>query len=89
MVFLICKFPVIAFLVFILTDYSLAKPVFGALLIWGHRNIEPARLGLNIRNPLAQAGVDGEKRGQGQTGTLHTTTAGTNGNPNEGGVNTV
>ncbi|KAF2438651.1 family A G protein-coupled receptor-like protein [Karstenula rhodostoma CBS 690.94] len=26
----------------------LAKPVFGALLIWGHRNIEPSRLGLNI-----------------------------------------
>jgi len=23
----------------------LAKPVFGALLIWGHRGIEPARLG--------------------------------------------
>ena len=26
----------------------LAKPVFGALLIWGHRNIDPARLGLAI-----------------------------------------
>lgn len=23
----------------------MAKPVFGALLIWGHRNIEPGRLG--------------------------------------------
>jgi bacteriorhodopsin len=23
----------------------MAKPVFGALLIWGHRGIEPARLG--------------------------------------------
>lgn len=23
----------------------LAKPVFGALLIWGHRNIDPGRLG--------------------------------------------
>ena len=23
----------------------LAKPVFGALLLWGHRNIDPARLG--------------------------------------------
>lgn len=22
-----------------------AKPVFGALLLWGHRNIDPARLG--------------------------------------------
>jgi len=28
----------------------LAKPVFGALLIWGHRNIEPERLGLHIRD---------------------------------------
>ena len=28
----------------------LAKPVFGALLIWGHRNIDPARLGLAIKD---------------------------------------
>lgn len=28
----------------------LAKPVFGALLIFGHRNIDPARLGLAIRD---------------------------------------
>ena len=28
----------------------LAKPVFGALLIWGHRNIDPARLGLQIKD---------------------------------------
>lgn len=28
----------------------LAKPVFGALLIWGHRNIDPGRLGLHIRD---------------------------------------
>jgi bacteriorhodopsin len=28
----------------------LAKPVFGALLLWGHRNIDPAVLGLNIRD---------------------------------------
>lgn len=28
----------------------MAKPVFGALLIWGHRNIEPSRLGLEIRD---------------------------------------
>ena len=26
----------------------LAKPVFGALLLWGHRNIDPARLGLKL-----------------------------------------
>ncbi|KAI0121165.1 bacteriorhodopsin, partial [Xylariales sp. AK1849] len=29
----------------------LAKPVYGALLIWGHRNISPADLGLHIRDP--------------------------------------
>ena len=28
----------------------LAKPVFGALLLWGHRNIDPARLGLAIKD---------------------------------------
>lgn len=27
-----------------------AKPIFGALLIWGHRNIDPATLGLHIRD---------------------------------------
>jgi len=28
----------------------LSKPVFGALLLWGHRNIDPARLGLESGN---------------------------------------
>ncbi|KAF4442341.1 hypothetical protein F53441_11769 [Fusarium austroafricanum] len=28
----------------------IAKPIFGALLLWGHRNIGPARLGLRIRD---------------------------------------
>lgn len=28
----------------------LAKPCFGALLIWGHRNIDPAVLGLDIKD---------------------------------------
>ncbi|MCJ1259629.1 ion channel activity [Lignoscripta atroalba] len=28
----------------------LAKPVFGALLLWGHRNIHPQDLGLHIRD---------------------------------------
>ncbi|KAF2820030.1 family A G protein-coupled receptor-like protein [Ophiobolus disseminans] len=28
----------------------LAKPIFGALLIWGHRDIDPARLGLVIKD---------------------------------------
>ncbi|KAI9800737.1 MAG: ion channel activity [Piccolia ochrophora] len=47
----------------------LAKPVFGALLLWGHRNIDPARLGLHIRDydddpaitPGLHAGPHGEK----------------------------
>ncbi|UPX13993.1 uncharacterized protein EKO05_0004486 [Ascochyta rabiei] len=28
----------------------LAKPVFGALLIWGHRNIDPASIGMAIKD---------------------------------------
>ena len=38
----------------------LAKPVFGALLLWGHRNIDPATLGLHIRDYDDVPGV-GEK----------------------------
>ena len=42
---------------------ALAKPCFGALLLWGHRNIDLSRLGLNIRNPT-DTGLPGghEKR---------------------------
>lgn len=40
----------------------LAKPVFGALLIWGHRNIDINRLGLNIRDPVETGGFAGEKQ---------------------------
>jgi bacteriorhodopsin len=29
----------------------LAKPVFAALFLWGHRNIDVTRLGLNLRIP--------------------------------------
>ena len=29
----------------------MAKPVFGTLLLWGHRNIEPARLGRQYSHP--------------------------------------
>lgn len=43
----------------------LAKPGFGALLIWGHRNIDPADLGLNIRDihehPVSKSSTHGEK----------------------------
>jgi bacteriorhodopsin len=39
----------------------LAKPIFGALLIWSHRNIEPSRLGLAIQDYAGDAVVH-EKR---------------------------
>lgn len=39
----------------------LAKPVFGALLLWGHRNIDPARLGLSIKDYRSEDTVSGEK----------------------------
>lgn len=51
----------------------LAKPVFGALLIFGHRNIEPARLGLRIRDyaedPSVKGDLHGEKHANGNNGT--------------------
>ncbi|KAF2877042.1 hypothetical protein BDV95DRAFT_481532 [Massariosphaeria phaeospora] len=40
----------------------LAKPVFGALLIWGHRGIDPARLGLQIRDYEGDGVVDGREK---------------------------
>jgi bacteriorhodopsin len=43
----------------------IAKPVFGALLLFGHRNIDPARLGLRIRDygedPAQHGGIVGSK----------------------------
>ncbi|KAI4165192.1 MAG: hypothetical protein LQ342_001060 [Letrouitia transgressa] len=56
----------------------MAKPVFGTLLLWGHRNIDPTRLGLNIRD------YQDDHTGVGGTGEKHTpaapgTTAATNG----------
>lgn len=49
-----------------------AKPVFGALLIFGHRGIEPARLGLHIRDydedPAVSGGFRSEKKGVHATG---------------------
>lgn len=40
----------------------LAKPVFGALLLWGHRNIDPARLGLEIRDYTDDTMVQEKRR---------------------------
>lgn len=39
-----------------------AKPIFGALLIWGHRGIDPARLGLEIRDYTGEDMAVSEKR---------------------------
>jgi len=40
----------------------IAKPVFGALLLFGHRGIDPARLGLTLRDvDTTPTGVPGEK----------------------------
>ncbi|KAF9770771.1 hypothetical protein IL306_011641 [Fusarium sp. DS 682] len=47
----------------------IAKPAFGALLLWGHRNIDPARLGLRIRDinePIYPEGPN-TKPGHGQS----------------------
>lgn len=44
----------------------LAKPVFGALLVWGHRGIDPARLGLHIHDyDEKDVAIHGEKRSNG------------------------
>ncbi|KAI1856396.1 hypothetical protein JX265_011643 [Neoarthrinium moseri] len=61
-----------------------AKPLWGALLIWGHRNINPSQLGLHIRNPeqtnekynQPQNGVHGPDRAVGANGAGVPTTAG-------------
>ncbi|KAL9603235.1 MAG: hypothetical protein Q9219_001254 [cf. Caloplaca sp. 3 TL-2023] len=48
----------------------LAKPVFGALLLWGHRNIDPARLGLHVRDyeddPATTSGTHAAEHGEKQ-----------------------
>ena len=49
----------------------MAKPVFGAMLLWGHRNIDPGRLGLHIRDygddPAAYgAGVEHDRERKSQ-----------------------
>lgn len=42
-----------------------AKPVFGALLIWGHKDIDPARLGLAIKDYEGDASVHEKRRPDG------------------------
>lgn len=40
----------------------LAKPIFGALLIWGHKSIDPARLGLAIKDYSGDAMIQEKHR---------------------------
>ena len=63
----------------------MAKPVFGILLLWGHRNIDPAVLGLHIRD--YDDAIVGEKGhgGFGSSAAHHNTGAG-HGVGHEGGV---
>ncbi|KAF1344658.1 hypothetical protein BDV97DRAFT_362160 [Delphinella strobiligena] len=60
----------------------LAKPVFGALLIFGHRNIDPARLGLYIHDydekdstAIAEKKMAGRGTTDANNGTTNDTTA--------------
>lgn len=46
----------------------MAKPVFGALLLWGHRNIDPARLGIHIRDYDDAVGAEKKSDGPMSTG---------------------
>ena len=41
----------------------IAKPIFGFLLLYGHRNISPAQLGLVIKDVEEQESTHHEKRG--------------------------
>ncbi|KEY75055.1 hypothetical protein S7711_01519 [Stachybotrys chartarum IBT 7711] len=54
----------------------IAKPVFTFLLLWGHRNIDPSALGLNIREPgAAPAGPVEKQHHSGDHGHLGGNTA--------------
>lgn len=57
-----------------------AKPVFGALLIWGHRGIDPARLGLTISDYTEKdTAVKGNGHSNGATNGHNGVTNGHNG----------
>lgn len=48
-----------------------AKPIFGAMLIFGHRNISPDRLGLRIRDYVEQPGFNPNNQDGAKDGTHH------------------
>ena len=57
----------------------LAKPVFGFLLLWGHRNIDPAILGLHLRDYEDEVGTT--RREKPVTGTRAANNAAVTGAP--------
>jgi bacteriorhodopsin len=63
----------------------LAKPVFGFLLIWGHRTIDPASIGLHIRDP----GVEKQRYGEGAVRSNAAPSNGHNGVHNNGMTETT
>lgn len=65
----------------------LAKPGFGALLLWGHRNIDLARLGLHFKDPEDRAdNLGGNANNHEKAGNIDSRTGG--GAVNDGGVAT-
>ncbi|KAL8796820.1 MAG: hypothetical protein Q9195_000903 [Heterodermia aff. obscurata] len=67
-----------------------AKPVFGALLLWGHRNIDPARLGLHIRDYDEDPAIHGGVHSGGYTDKSNPTDpAGSNGTDGAATTTTV
>lgn len=56
---------------------TLPKAVFGALLLWGHRNIELERLGIQINDPTTSPRASGvkEKEQPGETAPAATTSS--------------
>jgi len=61
----------------------LAKPIFGALLVWGHRNIDPARLGLAIKDYDGDALIhEKQRRSESITNTPAVSNGANNGHSN-------
>jgi len=52
----------------------LSKPVFGAALIWGHRNIDISRLGIHIRDATAAAPLTEKSSAPASNGVTNGTT---------------
>lgn len=60
-----------------------AKPVFGALLLWGHKDIDPTRLGLHIRDYADDAAVQSDSKVANESSTNNGHNGVTNGAAND------